>query len=430
MSHFTRLSTWNQQVSSAFTHLSKAQALGLALWSAGMALTGCCGIVQISALLAAVLDQRELSVFQRLREWYLDAPQKSGKHRDDLDMTTCFGPLLRWIVRIWDDPSEHRQVALAMDATSLGNRWTVLAISVVLRGCAIPVAWKVLRMHEPGSWEPYWKALLMHLKESIPSEWRVIVLTDRGLYARWLFEAICQCHWHPFMRINLGVKARQQGTAAFEWIGTWVHAPGQHWAGPVECFIQKRSRLTCTLLMDWEEGYEQCWAVITDLAMQEASIAWYGMRTWVEGGFKDLKRGGFDWQYSRMERASQVERIWLAMAVALVWMISVGSQAEGQWQDRGLEHLPERHVARRKRKRAAQQAAPRKLSCPTRGKLLLYAALLKGEELMMGRLVAEPWPSTVTRNTRPANPRRQKEREKRRRHKQVQRATKHRQKVA
>src|SRR6266702_1212641 len=27
-----------------------------------------------------------------------------------------------------------------MDATSLGNRWTILAVSVVLRGCAIPVA--------------------------------------------------------------------------------------------------------------------------------------------------------------------------------------------------------------------------------------------------------------------------------------------------
>jgi hypothetical protein len=69
MSHHTRLSSWNQQVSSAFAHLSKTQALGLALWSAGIALTGCCGLVQISALLAAVLEQRELSVLQRLREW-------------------------------------------------------------------------------------------------------------------------------------------------------------------------------------------------------------------------------------------------------------------------------------------------------------------------------------------------------------------------
>jgi hypothetical protein len=31
------------------------------------------------ALLALVLDQQEQAVFQRLREWYLDAKHKSGK---------------------------------------------------------------------------------------------------------------------------------------------------------------------------------------------------------------------------------------------------------------------------------------------------------------------------------------------------------------
>ena len=46
-----RLSQWVQEVSSAFAHLSKAQASGLALWSAGMALTGSGGIAQISASL-------------------------------------------------------------------------------------------------------------------------------------------------------------------------------------------------------------------------------------------------------------------------------------------------------------------------------------------------------------------------------------------
>jgi hypothetical protein len=364
----------------------------------------------------------------------LHAPQKSGKHRNDREITTCFGPLLRWIVSLWQDPAGDTQIALAMDATSLGHRWTVLAISVVLRGCAIPVAWKVLRMHEPGSWEPFWEALLGQLRGSIPAEWKVIVLTDRGLYARWLFEAIQACQWHPFMRINLAVKARRAGSGSFEWIGTWVKTAGQQWAGPVECFMQRKSRLRCTLLMDWGEGYEQCWAVITDLTVAETSIAWYGMRIWIEGGFKDVKGGGFDWQYSRMERASQVERVWLAMAVALVWTISVGSQAEQGWQDRGVEHLPQRHVARRKRQRAAQQAAPRKLSCPTRGRLLLSAALWKGEELVLGRLVPDAWPTTVTSNPRSTNPKREKERakerERQRKRKRGQRARRRQKKAA
>ena len=43
-----RLSQWSQEVSSAFAHLSKAQASGLALWSAGMALTGSGGIIGVA----------------------------------------------------------------------------------------------------------------------------------------------------------------------------------------------------------------------------------------------------------------------------------------------------------------------------------------------------------------------------------------------
>jgi hypothetical protein len=85
-----------------FAHLSKPHVWGLVLWSTGSALSGAAGITQISALLALVLDQQKQAVCQRLREWYLDAKYKSGKKRWELDVTTCFAPLLRWIVRLWE----------------------------------------------------------------------------------------------------------------------------------------------------------------------------------------------------------------------------------------------------------------------------------------------------------------------------------------
>src|SRR5215475_7203388 len=97
-----RLSQWSQEVSTAFAHLSKPQVWGLVLWSVGIALSGTAGIAQISALLSLVLHQQEQTVFQRLREWYLDAEHKSGKKRRELEVPSCFGPLLRWIVRLWE----------------------------------------------------------------------------------------------------------------------------------------------------------------------------------------------------------------------------------------------------------------------------------------------------------------------------------------
>jgi hypothetical protein len=247
MSCQDRLSQWETEVSTAFAHLSKPQIWGLVLWSAGIALSGSAGITQISALLALVLCQGEQTVFQRLREWYLDADQKSGNQRRELEVTTCFAPLLRWTLRLWQ--SDKRQLALAMDATTLGNRWTILAISVVVRSGAIPVAWKVLPAEQKGSWRPHWEGLFSLVEEAVPPEWQVIVLADRGLYARWLWEIIRACGWHPFLRINLGAKARLVGEQSFEWISRWVPTPGTSWQGAVECFAGKNSRVTGTLLM-------------------------------------------------------------------------------------------------------------------------------------------------------------------------------------
>jgi hypothetical protein len=190
-------------------------------------------------------------------------------------------------VRLWAPQSQ--QMVLVLDATSLRERWTILSISVVIRSCAIPVAWKVVGGHEKGSWRPHWEGLLTHLSGCIPAGWQVVVMADRGLYAGWLFQAICACGWHPFLRINLAVKARAVGEQTFDWISQWVPSPGTHWKGQVECFAGKASRITCPLLVHWEAGFEHPWAVLTDLLPEQAELSWYGMRTWVESGLKDAQ---------------------------------------------------------------------------------------------------------------------------------------------
>lgn len=425
-----RLSSWKQEVSTAFRHLSKAQKLGLVYWSVGIALIGSGGISQISALLAQLLNQKEGTVFQRLREWYLDASHKSGDHRRELDVTSCFGPLLGWILQLW--AGEEKRLALALDATTLGNRWTVLTVSVLIRGCAIPVAWKVIGAHAKGSWRPYWEELLEHLRGYIPADWFVLVLADRGLYARWLFEAIVGKRWHAFLRINLGVKARLVGEDGdFDWISRWIPAVGTSWKGVVECFAGKKSRLICTLLMQWQEGYEHPWAVLTDLAPEVANVAWYGLRSWIECGFKDFKSGGFGWHQEKMQDAGRVERLWLAMAVAMVFLLSLGTQAESQLPVACPELLPTQHIAHKRSKHASSRPPERRLSCARRGRLVLLAALLQAEDLPVGRLVPQSWPETVVspKKATPASKVRQREKQ-RERKRQRKKAARHRKAAA
>jgi hypothetical protein len=397
MACLDRLSQWEKEVSTAFAHLSRSQLRGLILWSVGIALTGSAGLCQISALLALLLDQAEQTVFQRLREWYLDGSQKSGKNRREIEVSACFAPLLRWVVRLW--ASAEKRLPLVVDATSLGNRWTVLAVSVVLNGGAIPVAWKVLRAEEEGSWRPHWEQLFANLEGAIPADWFVLVLADRGLYARWMWDAIRARGWHPFLRINLEVKASEADQDDFDWLSRWVPQPGTHWEGVVDCFAGKKSRLRATLLLHWEPGYESAWAIVTDLDPVEAQISWYGLRTWTESGFKDFKRGLWGWQHSKMTHASSVERLWLAMALAQLWCLSVGAAVEQQTSQQTLlpleERLPETHVARKKQHRSPATPAPRRLSCVLRGRLHLLARVWLAQPLVIGWLVPQPWPATI-----------------------------------
>jgi hypothetical protein len=274
----------------------------------------------------------------------------------------------------------------------LKKRFTVLCISVVYRGCAIPVAWKVVAAEEKGSWQPHWIGLLKELRGSVPTDWLVIVMSDRGLYAPWLYEYIMSVGWHPFMRINKQGNFRPVEEAKFRGLATAAPTVGRSWCGEVECFSEPKSRLRCSLLACWDEGYEEVWLVVTDLAPEQATVVWYGMRSWIEGGFKDTKRGGWQWHQTKMVDPERAERLWLAIAVATLWVVSVGGEADANVPVSCLEALPEMHVARRK---ATGRSRPRLLSCFARGIVTIVGALIRGDGLVLGRFVPEQWPSTT-----------------------------------
>jgi hypothetical protein len=143
------------------------------------------------------------------------------------------------------------------------------------------------------------------------------------------------------------------------------------------------------------------------------------------------KRGLWGWHHSKMERASSVERLWLAMALAQLWCVSLGCQAEAEFEAVCLHHepgtsLPERHIARQRRTRAVGQRPARRLSFVVRGRLILLAMHYQSEPFVVGILRAEPWPQTITTPRKQLTPatgtKRKTRKEKERRKRQKRRA--------
>ena len=384
MSKENGMESWQATVIEKMPQLSKPQAVVLGLWSFGMVMTQSCGLTTVASFMAGLQGKQEDSVRQRLREWYMGADEKKGLDRAEIDVALCFNRLVFWVLSWWS--SNEKRLAIVMDASSLGERFVVLAMSIVCRGCAIPVAWVVVKAAEPGKWQPQWVRLFHHLEDSVPPDWLVIVLADRGLYADWLFRLIVAIKWHPFLRINKGGSFCKAGSSQFLPLTTLLPATNQAWSGQGHCF--KSNPLACTLLACWDGEHKDPWLVVTDLAPNQADVFWYAMRSWIESGFKQSKRAGWQWQATKMTDPERATRLWLAIAVATLWVISVGSQAEDALPASSFDDLPPSHIARR----VSFRSKPRVIACFRRGILAILIALLNSLPLPLGYFKPAPWP--------------------------------------
>ena len=159
------------------------------------------------------------------------------------------------------------------------------------------MAWHLLRTGEPGAWGPIWEALLRRLAPAIPDAWQVLVMADRGLYSRNLYQAIGQLGWHPYLRLAAQGTERQVGRDDYQALKSLVPADGSVWSGRVTCIQRSEQLRETTLLSAHVPGSEESWFVVTDLEPASCVLAWYSMRWWIEVGFKQGKRGGWQWQH-------------------------------------------------------------------------------------------------------------------------------------
>ena len=386
MSYHPRVTEWTTVIRTHLPSLTKSQATVLALWSLGMVLARSCALTAVSAFLAPWLGRKENTVRQQLREFCYEATAKRGTARCALRVETCFLPLLAWVVSWW----QGTQLALALDATTLGTRFTVLALSVVYRGCAIPVVWVVLPATAKHAWRREWLRMLRQVHRAVPRAWTVIVLADRGLYARWLFRRITRLGWHPFLRINTGGTFRPQGHGRGVALKTLVPQPGTAWQGTGIAFKGRHRQLHCTLLARWEAGYKDPWLILTDLPPETSTACWYGLRAWIEQGFKITKRAGWQWQRTQMTHPERAARLWLAVAVATLWLLSVGGEADETIPTSTVLDVTAM-VSQPARTRRATRL--RLVSVFRRGWTLILVALLDQAPLPMGRFIPEPWPA-------------------------------------
>ncbi len=173
-----------QVIETHLPHLTQSQLTGLAWWVCGTILAGSACQNAVASALSTRGNRNNLR--QYLREWLYDGGDRARPCKAELDVSLCFAPLLRWVLAWWCSG----RLALAVDPTLKGDDTTAIVISVVYRGCAIPVAWRILRANQRGAWMDPIVELLQALAPAVPREMTVVVLCDRGLASPKLWKQI------------------------------------------------------------------------------------------------------------------------------------------------------------------------------------------------------------------------------------------------
>jgi hypothetical protein len=349
-------------------HLRPAQQRGLAEWVAGVleAKSGC-----EQAVLSALepLDGAAEATRARLREVLCDGADRAAPCATSLDVEACFAPLLAWVLVGWVGDT----LPLAIDATSLRDRQVVLSISVLYRGSAIPVAWVVLPHRGKGLWLPHLERLLQLLAPAVPPTMRVLVMTDRGLWSPRLWRQIKENGWHPLMRIRPDAtfaptgERRQQARELLPGAG-WC------WVGAGVAYKHKPARLAATLVVVWGTDQGAPWLLLTDLPPAAVAGSWYGLRVWIELGFRALKSFGWHWERTRRTNPARIARHWLVLAIATLLSLAVGTRLEEAAQ----QGVPPGRL-RRPRTDTPPPARARHRSVFTRGLAWLHRQVVRGK---------------------------------------------------
>ena len=66
--------------------------------------------------------------------------------------------------------------------------------------------------------------------------------------------------------------------------------------------------------------------IVPDLEPELGNVLWYRFRSWIESSYRDVKSDGWQWHKTRLREPARAERIWLAMAVATLWTVTMVSE--------------------------------------------------------------------------------------------------------
>jgi hypothetical protein len=248
------------------------------------------------------------------------------------------GALLSW---------SEQTALLALDSSVLWEKYVIVRISLVYRGRALPLAWKVLKQGSASVSFVSYAPVLQEASRLLPPHCHAVLLADRGFVDVDLMQLAVRLGWHFTIRtkgslwVYRAFKPRCKVSALVPPQGeirliSTIQVTERRF-GPVHLVLAH---------VRTAKGYE-LWALISDRPTSLDTLDEYGLRFDIEENFLDDKSAGFQLEASELRDVDALDRLCLVLAVATLYLTSTGTAlvtlgrrhlVDAHW-NRGLSYL-------------------------------------------------------------------------------------------
>lgn len=259
------------------------------------------------------------SLVRRFRRW-LD--------NNRITVEPLYGPLIEQAVVGW----VGKRMYVALDTSMLWNTYCLIRVSVIYRGRAVPLVWRVIEHGSAAvSFETY-QDLLNEAKSRLPLACKVVFLADRGFADTQLMGHLRGLGWHFRIRIKSTFWIYPSHLAPFQ-VGEVALQPG-HMSCWHEVSITDKHFGPVHLAVARPLGSDEYWYVVSDESAELKTLEEYGLRFDIEENFLDDKSNGFQLESSLIRSAKALERLCLVLAMTTLYLVSVGTSVVQKGQRR------------------------------------------------------------------------------------------------
>lgn len=269
--------------------------------------------------------QMAQSVQRRFARWV---------NNERIEVNSLYGPLLQKAMQEWDMTTLY----FAFDTSLLWDKYCLLRLSLVYRGRAIPLIWKVIEHGSSSVAFAEYKPLLAQVATLFPLYIapRIVFLADRGFADTELMRYLSQeLHWHWRIRIKGCFKIYRPKQRCCK-LSTCAPKAG-------EAQFWHKIRITDArfgpvhLAMAHVRETGERWYVLSDQPTSLQTFDEYGLRFDIEENFLDDKSNGFQLESSLVRSAQALTRLCLVLAVATLFLVCQGVEvqrtAKRRWVD-------------------------------------------------------------------------------------------------